>query len=299
MKLLITGYWKPSVEQINKLKDMGHDVICMQKETDDIPCPPEEIEAIIANVFFLYHSIEQFTSLKYIQLNSAGFDRVPMDYVKAHNIEIHNAKDVYSIPIAEYAICGVLQLYKQSRFFHEKQKNHEWKKNKNLIELNNKRVLIIGCGSIGRECAKRFKAFGCTVIGLNRSERNYENFDKILPLTNLKKECADADVIVVAIPITDETKHLINKEILSSLKPTAVLVNVARGAIIDEQALIDTIPNIAGAVIDVFSEEPLSKESRLWDMDNVIISPHNSFFSDGVEERMSRVTLENLKNIQC
>ena len=98
---------------------------------------------------FLSHPIEKFTNLRYIQLTSAGFDRVPMEYVKVHNIEIRNARGVYSIPMAEFALCGVLQLYKQSRFFMENQKARTWEKHRRLLELSGKTVCIIGCGSVG------------------------------------------------------------------------------------------------------------------------------------------------------
>lgn len=112
-------------------------------------------------------SIEKFKNLRYIQLTSAGYDRVPLDYVKEHQIEIHNARGVYSIPMAEFAISGVLQLYKQARFFDNNQKNHQWIKHRGLLELNEKTVCIVGCGSVGTECAKHFAAFGCQVVGID------------------------------------------------------------------------------------------------------------------------------------
>ena len=294
MKLLNTGYLKLTADQIEELKAKGHELVLMESEKDEVPCPPEEIEGMIANVFFWYHDIEPFTNLKFIQLLSAGYDRVPMDYITKHGIEIHNAEDVYSIPIAEHVIGSVLQLYRQSRFFEQNQKNHGWAKRYDLLELNGKRVVILGCGNIGRACAKRFKAFECEVIGLNRSKKDYENFDAILPLSSLKDEAAKADVLVVAIPITEETRGIIDADVLGAMKETAVLVNIARGTIVDEEALIKAMPNLGGAVLDVFNEEPLDKENPLWDMENVIITPHNSFVGDGNDERMWKVILGNL-----
>ena len=94
MKLLITGAWKCTSEQLNQIETMGHSVIFMQNEKDELPCLYEEVEGVICNGLFLHHSIEKFTSLRYIQLTSAGFDRVPMDYVQAHGIAIHNARGV-------------------------------------------------------------------------------------------------------------------------------------------------------------------------------------------------------------
>ena len=123
MKLLVTGAWKCTQEQLNTLRDFGHDIVFMQNERESLPCKYEEVEGVICNGLFLYHDIKRFVSLRFIQLTSAGFDRVPMEYVQSQGIEIRNARGVYSIPMAEFAISGVLQLYKQSRFFYENQKN--------------------------------------------------------------------------------------------------------------------------------------------------------------------------------
>ena len=142
MRLLVTGAWKCTQEQLNNLEQLGHEIIFLQNEKDELPCSYEEVEGVICNGLFLYHAIENFTSLRYIQLTSAGFDRVPMDYVQAQGIEIHNARGVYSIPMAEFAISGVLQLYKQAKFFYRNQKNGIWEKHRGLLELYGKTVCI-------------------------------------------------------------------------------------------------------------------------------------------------------------
>lgn len=126
MNLLVTGAFDCTEKELNMLRELGHNVVFMQQEKAPLPCDAAWVEGIIGNGIFLSHPIEQFTSLKYIQLTSAGFDRVPMDYVKEHGIEIHNARGVYSIPMAEFALCGVLQLYKQSEYFLKNQKVHKW-----------------------------------------------------------------------------------------------------------------------------------------------------------------------------
>ena len=120
MNLLVTGAWQGAKDGIEQLKTLGHQVQFLQFEKDELPCSYEWVEGVICNGLFLSHPIERFTHLKYIQLTSAGFDRVDMQYVKKHNIEIHNARGVYSIPMAEFAIFGVLELYKQGKFFQQK-----------------------------------------------------------------------------------------------------------------------------------------------------------------------------------
>ena len=167
MKLLVTGAWKNAREHLNEIEKLGHEIIFMQDESDELPCAYEAVEGVICNGLFLHHEIERFTSLRYIQLTSAGLDRIPTDYVGAHGIKVNNARGVYSIPMAEFAVSGVLQLYKKTCYFYENQKKKIWKKNTDALELFGKTVAVIGCGSVGFECAKHFSVFGCRVIGVD------------------------------------------------------------------------------------------------------------------------------------
>lgn len=294
MNLLVTGAWQQAVNYLEQLKK-EHKVVFMQWENGELPCEYEWIEGIVGNGIFLSHSIEKFEKLSYIQLTSAGYDRVPMDYVKEHHIEIYNARGVYSIPMAEFAIGGVLQLYKQARIFSNNQKNHQWIKRRGLLELNEKSVCIIGCGSVGTECAKRFSAFGCHVVGIDLYPGENQYYQKILHLNMLDTVLPEMDIIVLTIPLTKETHYLINNSRLEKLKEGAVLVNVARGAVVDIVALENNLDHLGGAVLDVFEEEPLSKENKLWDRENVILTPHNSFVGENNQKRLSKIIMENLK----
>ena len=295
MKLLITGAWKCTSEQLNQIQSMGHSVVFMQNEKDELPCLYEEVEGVICNGLFLSHSIEKFTSLRYIQLTSAGFDRVPMDYVQAHGIAIHNARGVYSIPMAEFAISGVLQLYKQSRFFYKNQKKSVWEKHRGVLELFGKTVCIVGCGNVGTECAKRFQAFGCNVIGVDLYPREDNAYEKIYSLANLDEVLLQSDVVVLTLPLTEETQYMMNEQRFAKMKNGSVLVNIARGAVVDEQALLKALDEkLLGAVLDVFEEEPLSADNPLWRKENVIVTPHNSFVGDGDAERLYQAVLSNL-----
>ena len=295
MNLLVTGAVARTEKELAMLRELGHKVVFMQQEKDSLPCEAAWVEGIIGNGIFLSHPIERFTSLKYIQLTSAGFDRVPMDYVEQHGIEIHNARGVYSIPMAEFALCGVLQLYKQSRYFHDNQKDHKWEKHRGLLELNGKTVCIVGCGSVGTECAKRFRAFGCSVTGVDIKPYQNELYDAMLPLDSLDDALTRADVTVLTLPLTEDTRRLINEDRFTVMKHGSVLVNIARGAIIDTDALITALnTHLGGAVLDVFEEEPLRESSPLWDIENVIITPHNSFISDKNNSRLRELVINNL-----
>ncbi len=293
MNLLVTGAWQQATDYLEEL-EKEHEVIFMQWENKELPCEYEWVEGIIGNGIFLSHPIERFKNLRYIQLTSAGYDRVPMNYVEEHQIKIHNARGVYSIPMAEFAIAGVLQLYKQTRFFSNNQKNHQWIKHRDLLELNGKKVCIVGCGSVGTECAKRFSAFGCHVVGIDLYPREDEYYQEMLHLKMLDDVLHQMDIIVLTLPLTEETHYLMNDGRFKQLKEGAVLVNIARGAVVDTEALIKNLDKLGGAVLDVFEEEPLSGDSELWDREDVILTPHNSFVGEKNQKRLKECILNGL-----
>lgn len=296
MRLLVTGAWRCTRQQLDRLASLGHEVVFMQNESDSLPVEPEWVEGLICNGLFLHHEIELFTNLRYIQLTSAGFDRVPMEQVKARGIAIYNARGVYGIPMAEFALCGVLQLYKQSEFFRENQKKREWVKHRGLLELWGKQVTIVGCGNIGQECAKRFAAFDCHVIGVDIFEAQLPNIEKMVHISRLAEVLPQSDVVVLTLPLTEQTYHLFSKETFEAMKPGSILVNIARGGVVDTQALTEALENhLGGAVLDVFEEEPLNPESPLWDMEHVLLSPHNSFQGDCNGQRLADVIFQNLQ----
>lgn len=298
MNLLITGAWQQAKDYICEIKKQGHTVAFLQFERENLPCDYEWVEGVVCNGLFLHHDIEKFSNLKYIQLTSAGYDRVPMDYVRAHGIKINNARGVYSVPMAEYVIGNVLYLYRQAAAFAENQKLHQWQKRMGLLELFEKNVCIVGCGSIGTECAKRFEAFGCHVTGVATKARMEKHYEKIVGMEDLGEVLKGADIVVLALPLTEKTKGLMNADMFARMKPGAILVNVARGAIVDEEALIGALEEkLGGAVLDVFTEEPLGENSPLWDMDHVIVTPHNSFVGEGNGKRLADVIMKGLKGI--
>jgi len=298
MKLLITGAWKATDGQLEVVRRLGLDVVLQPQEADPLVCPAEDVEGIVGNGIFLHHPIEAFRNLRYIQLTSAGFDRVPMDYVKSHGIEIRNARGVYSIPMAEHAMAGVLTLYRRFHEFHGSQTEHKWQKIRDLEEVNDKTAVIVGCGNVGTECAKRFAAFGCRVIGVDIVVRKDENYDDMLPLEQLDGSLPMADIVVLTLPLTDETRHLLDARRLSLMKDRAVVVNIARGAVVEQGALADELSSgRLRAVLDVFEEEPLPEDSILWNLPNVVLTPHNSFIGDGDANRLAAVILQNLETL--
>ncbi|MBP3889266.1 MAG: hydroxyacid dehydrogenase [Cellulosilyticum sp.] len=300
MKLLLTGCFKYSKDQLKEIEDLGYEITFIQNELQTLERDVQEFEAVVCNGLFLRNEISDFTNLKAVQLTSAGLDRFPVAEVDFHNVKVANAKGVYSIPIAEWVVLKILELYKDSTSFIHNQKNKIWEKKRELLELNGQTACVVGAGSIGTEIAKRLQVFGVTTIGVDISSQPKEYFDEMYLIEDLKKCINRCDVVILTVPLTETTYGMINKEMIGNMKDTAVVVNVARGEIINEEDLIEALRNkmIAGAILDVFEQEPLKEESPLWEMENVIVTPHNSFVSSKNTERLYQLILGNLKAIK-
>lgn len=299
MNILVTGAWVDAAEHLAEIEALGHKTAFLPREQDPLPCDPAWVEGIICNGLFVYHDLAEFPNLRLVQLTSAGLDRAPVEGLRDRGIPLRNARGVYSVPMAEFALCGVLQLCKQAAFFRENQKNHVWEKRRGLTELWGKTVAILGCGSVGTENAIRFRAMGCAVVGVDLFPREDPHYDKMLPLSELDGLLPSVDVLILCLPLTPETRGMFGAERLARMKPGSILVNIARGPILDEAALCAALRSgkPAGAVLDVFETEPLPSESPLWDLENVILTPHNSFAGEGNGPRLAARILEGLRDL--
>ena len=298
MEILVTGAFNYSTQQRQILEEIGGKILYLQDEKGTIDFDITNVEYVICNGLFLWHDIKQFKKLKYIQLTSAGMDRIPMDYIKQNKITVFNARGVYSIPIAEWTILKILEIYKKSRKFYELQKMHKWEKQRDLLELNGKTACIIGYGSIGHEIAKRLKAFNVKlkVVDMHNPQDDSLNY---YPIENTNDAILDSDIIILTLPLNEQTKDYINRSRLELMKQDSILVNISRGAIIKQEDLIALLDEgkFMGVILDVFQEEPLSLNSKLWDYKNTIITPHNCFISDNNSERMFKVINDNLMKV--
>ncbi len=153
----------------------------------------------------------------------------------------------------------------------------------------------MGAGNVGQECAKRFKAMGCKVFGADIVSYSSEYFEEICLMDELDLSLSKMDIVVLTLPLTDETKYLFNKSKFEKMKNGAVLVNISRGAVVNTNDLIYALnQNLGGSVLDVFETEPLEDNSPLWDMENVIITPHNSFVGEGNSKRLFECVYKNV-----
>lgn len=296
MKLLMTGAFNCTDEQKLNIEKLGCEVMFQQMENEPLSEEMYTADMVICNGLFLYNDLDKFKNLKFVQLTSAGLDRVPVQRMKDKGIKLYNARGVYSTPMAEWALTGVLALYKHINNFYDNQKNHKWVKDRNVKELSGSTICIVGCGSVGTECAKMFKPFASEIIAVDIVKPTSDLFDNYYTIINVSKAVKNSDVVILTLPLTDETRNMFNKDLFSQFKSDAILVNVSRGAVVNEVDLIDALKNgkIGGAVLDVFNTEPLDENSELWNMENVIITPHNSFVSQKNNERLFNFVYNNL-----
>ncbi len=297
MKLLVTGAYPITPQRIEDFIGLGCEVMVHKNEPDSLSEDEFKVDAIVCNGLFLTHDIDDFKNLKYIQLTSAGLDRVPLNRIKERNITLKNARGVYSLPMAEWTIGKVLDIYKKTAFFISNQNNGLWEKERTLREIFAKKIAILGAGSVGSEVARLFKAFGAYVIGFDMFPRVNDYFDKVVSVEDFKSDVSEFDIIVVTAPLTEQTRHYIDGDLVRRMKLNSILINISRGALIDESSFIEAIQHRKDvtAVLDVFEIEPLPQASKLWSCPNVIISPHNSFISEGNSQRLHKVVLNNLQ----
>lgn len=301
MKLLITPALKLTEEQCEILREK-HELFFLDDERipvdeQQIGFDLKEIEGIVCNFFFVKNSLNVLPNLRYIQLTSAGLDRVPVNEIREKKIELHSIGDVYAIPMSEWAVGKVLEIMKCSRFFSNNQAEKKWEKNRTIRELYQAKATILGFGNVGKNIAKRLKGFDVEITAVDIVEIKSDMVDFFCYLDQLKEAVKKADIIFITLPLVEETYHLINGRIMDAMKEDAIIINVARGKLIDEEQLIDRMKRgkFSGAALDVFETEPLEKESELWNFERMIITPHNSFVGNGNQERIFKRVLENLR----
>ena len=238
--------------------------------------------------------------LKWVQSGGAGVERfLTPDFVTSP-IVLTNAAGVYAVPIADHVMAFVLHF---SRLFGElvrRQMKREWAEwgECEPEELVGKTLGIVGLGGIGSEVAKRAKGFGMKVIATRkRAAQPSQVADEVRGAEQLPWLLRESDYVALCAALTPRTRHLMGEAQFGLMKPTAYVINIGRGGLIDEEALIEALRagEIAGAGLDVFEQEPLPAESPLWDMPNVMITPHNAGSSPRSHERLIELSSENLR----
>ncbi|MET4157539.1 D-2-hydroxyacid dehydrogenase [Agromyces sp. PvR057] len=219
------------------------------------------------------------------QVKAAGLDREQLD-----RIAFTTSAGVHGGPLAEFAVFGVLAGAKGLPRLLADQRSTTWPERWEMRQVDEMTVLVVGLGGIGAECARRFSALGARVWGTTRTGDPVEGVDRLIPIDELESAVADVDAIVMTLPGTEATHHLLDDRILHAVRPGVIVANVGRGTVIDEAALTAALDDgrVGFAALDVFESEPLTAASPLWSHPSVLVSPHTAALSRKEEERIAR-----------
>lgn len=305
--------------QMAQLAAVSSQVHLIKRPTNN----PTTIEAAIwetVDVLYTFRALpapEDVPRLRWVQLHSAGVDQVidhPVFGVK--DILLTTTSGIHTATMAEYIFTMLLAFGRRLPTLTRLQARAEWPEQKTPLlprELRGATLGIVGYGSVGREVARLAVAFGMKVLATKRDVRRpaedaeyteadtgdpgAELVDRLYPPEALRSMLRACDFVAVTVPLTEQTRHLIDAEALAAMKPDAVLVNVSRGEVIDEAALIEALQagRLGGAALDVFEEEPLPSDSPLWKLPNVITTPHIAGLSPRYNARAARLFAENLR----
>jgi phosphoglycerate dehydrogenase-like enzyme len=245
-------------------------------------------------------AVRSAPGLRFVQATAAGAGqqvrRAELTADELKRVAISSASGVHAVPLAEWSIFGLLAFAKGLPRLRRDAIERRWD-HYPTTELRGQTLIVVGVGAIGLEVARLASAFGMRVIGVKRrTDEQLPHVDALHPPEQLRELVADAHAIVVTLPLTDETRGLIDRETIERMRAGAVFVNVGRGKVVDEDALIDALRSgkLAGAALDVTTKEPLPPESPLWELENVIISPHTAALSWHENERIVELFAENL-----
>lgn len=261
---------------------------------------PDLFRVGVERVWQFMQTLESAPNLRWAHLGWAGTDHPRFAEFLDRGVQISNSPGAAAEPIAHSAMAGLLSLARRFPFFARQQREHRWERlPAELVppDLGTQTLVIFGLGSIGRELARLARPFGIRVIGVRRSpRRDDDEVDDLIHPDQLDGGLPEADWLAITSPLTAATLGAISAARLDLLPPGAHLLNVARGKIVDEEALVARLESgaIAGAYLDVVSEEPLTPDSPLWDLPNVILTPHSSWVARGNPERARQIFLTNL-----
>jgi len=256
---------------------------------------------ILPDTQYFYDALRASKALQWIQIHSAGADRqVYLDLI-ARGVTLSTSSGASASLVAQTALTGLLSLSRRFPQLAAAQRAHVWApffKTGLPPDLEGQTVMIVGWGPIGQKLGAWLGALGLNIVVVRQSAEARIEGARVIGFADFNATLPQTDWLVLACPLTAQTTNLVSAQALASMKPSAHIINISRGAVIDEPAMIDALKNdrLAGAYLDVFAQEPLVPDSPIWDLPNVIATPHTAGFSDGILKRMSQMFIQNLKN---
>jgi phosphoglycerate dehydrogenase-like enzyme len=272
---------------------------------DDLAARLADAHVLVVSGFWRNELLDVAPNLKFIQSIGAGYDQFNLPLLRERGIRLASAKGVNRNAVSEHAMAMILALVRHLHTGRDNQRSHTWRGmisdlSRREDELGGKTLLIVGLGGIGSRLATLAKVFGMHVIATKRDPSSAAQVaDEVYTPDSLKELLPRADFVVLTCPLTPETRNIINSEAFAVMKPSAYLINVARGGCVDEPALLAALQNgeIAGAAIDHFWDEPLLADSPFWELENVLITPHTAGETRLYEANLIDILLENLEKL--
>ena len=267
----------------------------------------EEAEVLVVSGFWRDELLERAAKLKFVQICAVGHDQFDQSALRARGVRLASGQGVNKNAVGEHAMALILALTRHLHTGRDHQRARHWRGMVSDLgqredELGGKTLLIYGLGGIGTRLAKLAKAFDMTVIGIKRDVTAHAQIaDEVRPPEAFADALAGADFVALTCPLTADTEDLIDARALSAMKPSSYLINVARGRCVNEPDLVEALERgaIAGAGIDVTWEEPLGEDSPLWQLDNVVLTPHTAGETRRYEDNVVDVLLDNLERQWC
>lgn len=251
----------------------------------------------------LKRTVEANPKLRWVHTTAAGgggqVKAAGLTEEQLERITFTTSAGVHGSTLAEFAVFGVLAGAKDLPRLAAQQRNRQWTDRWEMRQLDEMTVLIVGLGGIGASAAQKFSALGASVWGTTRSGEPVEGVDRLVPIDEVASVLGEADAVVVTLPGTEATEGLVDADFLDALRPGAVIVNVGRGTVIDEPALIEALESgrVGFAALDVFAVEPLPQDSPLWGMENVLVSPHTAALNSKEDARIAALFAENARRL--
>lgn len=270
---------------------------------DNKAIPYEKIEILITYGLkkdWALIDFNNFKRLKWIQIFQTGIEQVPIKEIEQRNIKLTNVRNIYGSPISEYVMSIILYELREMQRFIQNKRLKRYDRTKLVDEASFKRIGIFGTGALGKEVAKKAQAFDMEVVGFNSDGRSIEYFDQIYTWNKKDEMIQQCDFIVLLLPLLDRTYHFIGEKEFNLMKKNAYVINVGRGPLIHEEALLKALSKnaIKGAALDVFDEEPLPKTSPLWEAEHLLLTPHISGKTKYFFDRSIAIFKENFRAYQ-
>lgn len=300
-------FWRVPEVQVQRLRERFPEVTFVHALSDADASSAIETADIALASRLSAEMVERAARLRWVHSTAAAVNILPLPELGARRIAVSNSRGIQAVPMAEHVMGGLLVLSRRFNLVLQAQRERRWIQNELASvswpwSLKGRKMTILGLGTIGMEVARRAQAFGMSVTGVRRrlDQPVPDYVESVVGADRLDRALSGSDVLVICAPPVPETDRMIRAEHLAMMNWGAILINVARGKIVDGSALLDALQNgqLGGAVLDVFEREPLDAASPLWDMPNVIVSPHSSGVRPDHWDEVIDLFSENLRRFQ-